>query len=428
MNETGLSLADIKAKRMVYLVFATVTLLVLGLIYAWSIFASPLGRDFPSYQGFLPQVFQVSMFAFCVSALFGAQLIKLTSSKLTIIVAAALLGAGFLLTAVGAGWGGWTLFLFYGILAGSGCGIAYNAIIALVNPWWPDRIGFASGVQMMGFGLASLVFGSLANALFGIMPWQTVFILIAIVGVGIMIALAIIVKPAPPGIEQALMGGTAATASGLPKTSSTQGQNILKTKVFWLYCIWATIVIACGLTLIGSAKQGAEALGVDPGFAALLVGLVSALNGVGRVINGAIFDKSGLVSVMTIGAVFAIVTMVALALSFSASLWLVYIVAAILVAFPYAGVPVMASAFARQRFGAVGFAKNLGIANLNIASAAILNIIIAALFGPIKSPADGNDTAIYVLLAVLAVVALASVFVFSKVYKADLKKIGEELS
>jgi OFA family oxalate/formate antiporter-like MFS transporter len=413
---------------MLYLVFATLTLLVLGLIYAWSIFASPLGTDFPAYQGLFQQVFQVSMFAFCVSALFGAQLIKRTSAKLAIIVAAVLLGAGFVLTAVGAGWGVWTLFVFYSILAGSGCGIAYNAIISLVNPWWPDRIGFASGVQMMGFGLASLIFGSLAEFLFGIIPWQAVFVLIAVVGMAVMVALALVVKPAPANIDQILTGAASSAASGAPKASATQQQGILTTKVFWLYCVWATIVIACGLTLIGTAKQGAVATGFDPGLSFLLVGLVSTLNGVGRVINGALFDRFGLVPVMVVGAVLAIVTMGGLALAFSTLLWPVYVVAGILVAFPYSGVPVMASAYARQRYGAVGFAKNLGIANLNIASAALLNIVIVALFGSITTTADAGDVTVYGLLAVLAVVALLFALLFGKAYRTDLAKIQDELS
>jgi OFA family oxalate/formate antiporter-like MFS transporter len=424
MDTAALSLATIKKQRMLYLVFATITLLVLGLIYAWSIFASPIGKQYPDYGSLLPQVFQVSMFAFCVSALFGAQLIKKTSARVTIIVAAVLLGAGFVLTAFGAGLGVWALFLFYGVLAASGCGIAYNAIISLVNPWFPDRIGLCSGVMMMGFGISSLVFGSLANAMFGIMDWTIVFLIIAVVGVVVMIALALIVQPAPAGIAAQLGLKGAASAT---KTSPTQQQNILKTRVFWLYCGWATLIIACGLTLIGTAKQGAELLGVEPGIAALLVGLVSTMNGIGRVLNGAIFDRLGLVPVMILSAVTAIIAMAALAFSFTLQVAIIYIIAGILVACPYGSVPVMASAYARQRYLAQDFAKNLGIANCNIASAAVINIAIATFLG---SPAatTGNGTLVYGLLAILAVVALLFAFVFSKAYKADLAKIQDELS
>jgi OFA family oxalate/formate antiporter-like MFS transporter len=417
-----LPLSVIKTRRILYLVFATITLLVLGLIYAWSIFASPIGRQYPAYGGLLPQVFQVSMFAFCVSALFGAQLMRRTSARLTIIVAAALLGAGFVLTAYGAALGVWALFVFYGVFAASGCGIAYNAIISLVNPWFPDRIGLCSGVQMMGFGISSLVFGSLANALFGVMDWTLVFVAIAIVGVLVMVVLALVVRPAPKDIAVRLGLSGVAAASG---ESPTRKQGILTTRVFWLYSVWATLIIACGLTLIGTAKQGAELLGVDPGFAALLVGLVSTMNGIGRVLNGAIFDRLGLVPVMVLSAVTAIVTMTALALSFAAHISIIYIIAAILVASPYGSVPVMASAYARQRYKPEDFGKNLGIANCNIASAAIINIVIVSVLG---SPVAGGGTFVYGLLAALAVVALAFAFIFGRAYKTDLAKIRDETS
>ena len=423
MSETGLSLATIKSRRILYLVFATATLLVLGLIYAWSIFARPIGAQFGDYKPMLLVVFQVSMFAFCVSALFGAQLIKATSARLTIIVAAVLLGAGFVLSALFADRSIWMLIIFYGIIAGSGCGIAYNAIISLVNPWFPDRIGLCSGVQMMGFGISSLVLGSLANFMFDFVgDWVPVFIAIAVLGVAIMVAFAIVVKPAPADTAQVL-GLTSASAAA--KQSPTKNKGILGTKVFWLYSIWATFVIACGLTLIGSSAQGAASVGVDVAIGPLIVGLVSTMNGIGRVINGAIFDKLGLVPVMTISAATALLAMIGLAYSLFATLPVLYIVAAILVALPYGSVPVMAAAYARQRYKANDFAKNLGIANCNIASAAAINIVIVSFLG---NPQDANGPVIYGILAVLAVIALVFVFIFAKAYKADLKQIDGELA
>jgi OFA family oxalate/formate antiporter-like MFS transporter len=423
MSSVDLSVSQIKGKRIFYLIFATITLLVLGLIYAWSIFATPIIGDFPEYKPFSSQIFQVSMFAFCLSALAGAQIVKRVSAKVAIVVAAVLMAGGFVATAFGAGLGVWALFIFYGILAGSGCGIAYNAIISLVNPWFPDKIGLCSGIQMMGFGISALVFGSVANALFALDGWWwgTVFIIIAIVAFVIMLILAIIVKTAPKDIAQKLGLTGAAVAT---KESPTQQQNILTSKTFYLWCIWATIVIACGLTLIGTAKQGAELLQFDAGFAAILVGLVSTMNGLGRIINGAIFDKIGLIPVMAIAAAFAIATMAALSAAFALEIGTLYLVAAILVAFPYSAVPVMGSAYARQRFGAAGFAKNLGIANCNIATAAIINIVIVALLG---SPASGNGPIIYGLLGVLAILAFAITFVFSGVYKKELDTIAQEL-
>lgn len=414
--------AAIRTQRAFYLIFATATLLILGLIYAWSIFASPIGAAYPDYGPLLSQVFQVSMFAFCVSALFGAQIIKKVSARLAILVAAFLLGAGFVLTVFASGSGVWALFLFYGIFAASGCGIAYNAIIALVNPWFPDKIGLCSGVQMMGFGISSLVFGSLANAMFSVMDWSLVFVIIAVAGVTALLLFAFLVRPAPADIAArlGLKGAAANTREG-----PTKSQSMLSSKVFWVYSIWATFVLSCGLTVIGTAKQGAEALGFDPSFAALLVGLVSTMNGVGRVINGAIFDRLGLVPVMMLSAVLAILTMTCMAFSFADNLQIIYVVAAILVAMSYGSVPVMASAYARQRYSAADFAKNLGIVNCNIASAAVVNIAIVLILG---SPVGARAPVVYGILAALGLAALGATFVFKKMYAGDLARITEEES
>ena len=416
---------SIQGRRIFYLIFATATLLVLGLIYAWSIFARPIGTTYSEYGPMLSQVFQVSMFVFCVSAILGSQIFKKISPRAAVIVAAVLLGVGFVLTAFCASWGIWTLFVFYGLIAASGCGIGYNAIIALVGPWFPDKTGLCSGVMMMGFGISSLVFGSLANAAFAIIDWSVVFIIIAIVGVVIMLALACVVRPAPVDIARQLgMQGMAVAT----KESPVKNQGILGTKVFWLYSVWATLVIACGLALIGSAAQGAGALGFDASFSALLVGLVSTMNGVGRVLNGALFDRFGLVFVMRLSALLAILTMAGLSIAFlmegAGISPVLYVVAGILVACPYGSVPVMAAAYSRQRYKISDFSKNLGIANCNIASAATLNIIISAILG---APHAGNGVAIYAVLGVCAVIALLSLFFFEKVYRSDLARISEEL-
>ena len=56
------------------------------------------------------------------------------------------------------------LYVGYGVLCGAGCGIAYNTVIATVNAWFPDRVGFSSGALMMGFGIGGLVLGTAAAA------------------------------------------------------------------------------------------------------------------------------------------------------------------------------------------------------------------------------------------------------------------------
>src|SRR5260221_2136422 len=44
------------------------------------------------------------------------------------------------------------LYIYYGVLAGTGCGIIYIATVANAVKWFPDKPGLAGGLTCAGFG------------------------------------------------------------------------------------------------------------------------------------------------------------------------------------------------------------------------------------------------------------------------------------
>ena len=70
---------------------------------------------------------------------------------------------------------------------------------------------------------------------------------------------------------------------------------MIKQPSFWLYFIWAIVISAAGLVLVSQANGIAKEVGttVDQGTIATVVGLISIMNGIGRVIFGGLFDKKG---------------------------------------------------------------------------------------------------------------------------------------
>src|SRR5258708_22691181 len=44
------------------------------------------------------------------------------------------------------------LYIYYGVLAGTGCGIIYIATVANAVKWFPDKRGLAAGLTAAGFG------------------------------------------------------------------------------------------------------------------------------------------------------------------------------------------------------------------------------------------------------------------------------------
>lgn len=409
------TVSQIKSKRMLYLALSTLTLFFLGLIYAFSMFAAPMCSAFGLEKGAVGLTFNIMMITFCVGAVVGSQIEKRIGVKGALVVSAVMFFAGFAGTGAFAEGSIAVVYICYGVLGGLGVGIGYNTVIATTNVWFPDKVGFSSGVLMMGFGLSSLILGTLAVQLSTSMGLGTVLIALGVVtAVVVIVAAAVLTRPPADIIE--LMAPEKAVAGGYdPGEEDTP----LKTSTFYIYWIWAIIVIAIGLATIGNCASDAQLVGIDAGFASLLVGLVSVCNGLSRVLIGIVYDKTNVKATMFVDGLIAVAATVCIIGAFLTGISALYIVGAFCCGFCYGGVPVVASAFARQRFGAKAYPLNLSLANFAITFGSILNVIVQAVVG------GDNRLGVFAVMAVLSLIALVDVLPFSRKWNSDMKKLEE---
>ena len=75
--------------------------LLLGVVYAWSMFVEPLEAQFGWTRAETSLVFTVSMACLCAGHLASGILLPRTSPRCVLLLAAALSGAGFLASAAG---------------------------------------------------------------------------------------------------------------------------------------------------------------------------------------------------------------------------------------------------------------------------------------------------------------------------------------
>jgi MFS family permease len=152
--------------RWLMVIPAVTTHLCLGSVYAWSLMNDPLTRldgvvasaatDWT--LGSVVPVFSTILAMHGISAALTGKWQERVGPRVAGLVGAACFGGGVTLGAVGLLCGQLPLlYAGYGLLAGTGIGLAYVPPVATLLRWFPDRRGMATGLTIMGFGGGALV-------------------------------------------------------------------------------------------------------------------------------------------------------------------------------------------------------------------------------------------------------------------------------
>ena len=387
-------------KRWLYLGVATISTLFLGLIYAWSLFRAPFSEVFKTWTVTqMSMTFTISMIMFCLGGLIGGQLGKKFGVKVRILIAAVLLLVGFFMVSTlnpaDASGSLMKLYIFYGIFGGGGVGIGYNAVITTITKWFPDKVGLASGIMLMGFGLGGLALGSVVTKFIAGIGIFSTFKLLAIAIFVVLLVAAIIIK-AP----EAPTAGASKTAAADDNTHHYTSAEMMKTSRFWIFFLWAIALNSAGLMVINSAAN----ISVAYGGSAVLGMIVSLFNGAGRIVAGNNFDRFGRKTSSIVNNIFMIIAgALLIAGGVSHSLILV-VIGLIFVGLSYGGTPTITSAYVNKAFGAKYFATNFSIANFSLIPAAIIGPIISA---KLLEAAGGKYDSNFRALIVFTLVALA---------------------
>ncbi len=394
--------------RWFYLVIGVIAMLFAGILYAWSILKSPLASDFGWSASKLALNFTLAMSCFCIGGLFGAQISKRLGHKIALITAGILSAAGFILTSFLSGSSIAMLYLTYGVFAGLGIGIAYNVVIATVSSWFPDKKGLCSGCLMMGFGASALVLGNIANALFhSSFGWRTTYIIIGI-AICIILVLAglLLQKPDSQTVLPSPKNVKNSVSENFEHKDYTSVQ-MLKRPSFWMAFICISFLAAVGSSVISFAKDLALSVGAAESLAVTLVGVLSACNGLGRIITGAVFDIIGRRKTMlcanglTIGA--AGITLLAV---YIGSLPLC-IAGLCLTGMSYGACPTITAAFTSSFFGMKYFSTNMALMTFTV----MIGSFVATLSNKVLEATGGYTAAFLMLLGLTFVSLILNIFI-----------------
>lgn len=362
------------SKKWLYLITGTLMQLFLGLIYAWSIFKTPLSGLFSDWtESQMSLTFTISMSFFCIGGYVGGLLGRKLSIKIRILIGAILLFIGFMgvscLDPERPQSSLRTLYIFYGILGGSGVGITYNGILTTITKWFEDRVGLASGIMLMGFGLGGIALGSVVNLLSNLLGILNAFRILAIIMAIVMVVGALVMKSPDSALK--------AAERIYEQNASVEFKTIemLKAPHFWLFEIWCISVSAAGLMVVNNAAN----ISIAYGGSAVLGMIVSVFNGIGRIIIGNRFDRVGRKKTTLLNLLLMLTAGILLVIGGKTYKLPIIVIGLVFVGIAFGGIPTLTSAYINKAFGKKNFNTNYSIANFNLLPAAIIGPTVSAM-------------------------------------------------
>jgi OFA family oxalate/formate antiporter-like MFS transporter len=190
------------------------------------------------------------------------------------------------------------LYVYYGVIAGTGAGIIYISCVANAVKWFPDRRGLAVGLTAAGFGGgAALAIMPIASTIHAI-GWAKAMACWGL-GQGIIAFLAAMVLRHPPAGWRPLNWHVAKRPAVLQSKVNYSWTQTLGRPEFYL--LYAMFFFACAGGLIATANlsQIAKALKVSDAkvwgmaIVPLTATLTSACNALSRILWGTVSDRIG---------------------------------------------------------------------------------------------------------------------------------------
>jgi OFA family oxalate/formate antiporter-like MFS transporter len=262
--------------------------LLLGLLYAWSVFKKALVTEWGWNDVTASLPFTVSAAIFAFMMIFAGRAQDKYGPRIIALLGGVLFGLGLL--ASGLAKTPAAMVITFGVLGGLGIGLGYSATTPCAIKWFhSSKKGMISGIVVAGVGLAPVYIAPLTAyfiKLYGIQ--QTFFILGGIALVAI-IGFSLILKNPPSDFVPAR--GSESKVS-IPANKGIPWTDAIKTREFVF--LWLTFLLSAtaGLMLIAHMASIADTqAGWKAGF--MLVVVLSIFNALGRVLIGFLSDIIG---------------------------------------------------------------------------------------------------------------------------------------
>ena len=270
--------------------------LLLGLLYAWSVFKKALVAEWGwnDITASLPFTVSAAIFAFIM--IFAGRAQDKYGPRIIALLGGIMFGTG--LIASGFTQNPTVMVITFGVIGGIGIGLAYSATTPCAIKWFnSSKKGVISGIVVSGVGLAPVYIAPLTAYFIKLYGIQQTFIILGVFALVAIVLFSLILRVPPTEFipEQPKVANKIA----VPPSNSLSWSEMMKTKQFYLLWFIYLLTATAGLMLIAHMASIANTQAAwKAGF--MLVVVLSAFNAFGRIAGGLLSDKIGRKSAMVV--------------------------------------------------------------------------------------------------------------------------------
>ena len=396
-----------------------------GIQFSFGVFMPFISADTGWDRGSLSLPYSLYVFVYSALGLIAGRLTDRLGPRIVLIVGAALLGGGIMLTSRVHVL--WELYLALGLVAAAGMSAAYVPCNATVVRWFTLRRGLALSITSSGASFGMFIFPPLATGLITAFGWRGAYFILALAGSALIILCATFIVRDPERMGLHPDGLLPQTLT--PPSSGTARPNVSfddvsfdnewsladarRTSAFWLLNAIFTLTWLVVFMPMVHIVPFAIDLGIAPFRAAMTISVIGLAGFGGRLLIGAISDRIG--RTRTLGLCLMLQAASFVGFTLSHGLTLLYPAAA-LFGFSYGGITALFPALIGDFFGRVAVGAIVGFIFATAGSPAALGPLIA---GYIYTATQSYRIA-FELSALLNVAALLLLFFLKRPHRLKL--------
>lgn len=390
----------------------------IGSVYAYSVITNPVKDIFDVEGSTIKWAFKIAILLLGFSAAFLGKWVEKVGPKKSGYTAGILYGVGILGSGLAVQFGSlWLFYLCYGVIGGIGLGIGYITPVSTLVKWFPDRRGLATGMAIMGFGFAALIFGPVMAKLFEIVGVANAFYILGVIYMILILSSASYIERPPEGYLPEGFDNNS-TKSIKEDISNVTANESLKSERFYYIWFMMFINISCGIAIISAASpMMQEKLNYTSMQAATIVGFIGVFNGLGRIIWSTLSDYLGRANTYIIFFAFQILAFYFLPKIGVESVFLLILFTVITM---YGGGFATLPAFLGDLFGT----KQLGaIHGMVLAAWALAGVVGPTIYDVVEKQTGSLDTTLLIFAGLFVIAFILSILMKISIIKSEkLKK------